>query len=505
MKKFFFMLLCAAMLPTMAWAEGGETADGLSWDLTDGVLTISGTGEMSDYASSTFGGGVLSPWRNSRTTITKIVVEEGITVIGAYAFYGSTACQTVELPSTLTELKGNALLNCSTLVSLTCLAESVPRCNTGASSATFKGVNVGTCKLYVPAASMAAYQADAAWSPFVNVEGVSAGSPKEPTISSLLAESNGYYAFVDDELTYTLTVQGADLTQDVTLSCANPNAQFSTTLLSKEDVMSAEGAAFTVSILATEGNGKITVMAQSGDAKRGLDLNWTAYATQNYSNIAALKAAFATATGEEYLKLTGSAVVTYVTSAAYSDLVYLQDEDAAFCLNTEAVGMYEAGDLLQNIVMYYYGGEAWAATNPMPVSTENAVNPVAVTLAELNANPAAYKDMFVAAQNVEFDLTESQFDLKPMDIKQGAVAGKFRPSADLKDAVKPALANVQGIWVVSMGTYYIQARCAADVEGVPSAIDNAVVNAKAQKLVRDGQMLILKEGRSYNMLGHESK
>ena len=42
------MLMSLAVLPARA-AESGTCGDNLTWTLEDGVLTISGTGEMWDY------------------------------------------------------------------------------------------------------------------------------------------------------------------------------------------------------------------------------------------------------------------------------------------------------------------------------------------------------------------------------------------------------------------------------------------------------------------------
>lgn len=166
MKKILLMLLCAAMLPTMAWAEGGETADGLSWDLTDGVLTISGTGEMMNYSATKVNELAPSPWNASRASITKVVFEEGITKIGDYACYGC-ACTEIEIASTVKDLNGlNIFLNCSTLVSITCKALVPPTCTKSwKDEYCFKNVPSG-CILYVPAASVEAYQEHDAWKAF---------------------------------------------------------------------------------------------------------------------------------------------------------------------------------------------------------------------------------------------------------------------------------------------------------------------------------------------------
>lgn len=166
MKKILLMLLCAAMLPTMAWAEGGQCSETVSWDLTDGVLTISGTGEMPSYSNTNFGELTQVPWFALRTNIHKIIFGEGLTKIGDYACYGC-ACTEIEIASTVKDLSGlNIFLNCSTLVSITCKALVPPTCTKSwKDEYCFKNVPSG-CILYVPAASVEAYQEHDAWKAF---------------------------------------------------------------------------------------------------------------------------------------------------------------------------------------------------------------------------------------------------------------------------------------------------------------------------------------------------
>ena len=61
----------------------GDCGTNLTWSLdSNGTLTISGAGEMDGYCEGTW-----APWYRYRNKIHKIVIEDGITMIGAYAFY----------------------------------------------------------------------------------------------------------------------------------------------------------------------------------------------------------------------------------------------------------------------------------------------------------------------------------------------------------------------------------------------------------------------------------
>ena len=88
MKKRLLSIFLAAcliftLLPVSAFADttaSGTCGDNLTWTLdSEGILTISGTGDMYDYEYK------KAPWFGD-TEITKIVVNSGVTSIGAYAF-----------------------------------------------------------------------------------------------------------------------------------------------------------------------------------------------------------------------------------------------------------------------------------------------------------------------------------------------------------------------------------------------------------------------------------
>ena len=69
------------------------------FDEETGVLTISGTGAMKDYASA-----AKAPWYQHRDKIIKVAIEAGVTSVGEYAFGGYAAVESVELADTVTVL-----------------------------------------------------------------------------------------------------------------------------------------------------------------------------------------------------------------------------------------------------------------------------------------------------------------------------------------------------------------------------------------------------------------
>ena len=87
-------------------------------------LTIEGNGAMDNYNYN-------APWSDYRASITKVVVNSGVTTIGAYAFYGCTALESVSLPNTLTSIGKQAFGICWSLTSLT-IPEGVTSIGVGA-------------------------------------------------------------------------------------------------------------------------------------------------------------------------------------------------------------------------------------------------------------------------------------------------------------------------------------------------------------------------------------
>ena len=87
----------------MASGYCGAEGDNLTWELScDSVLTISGTGAMSNYSED---GG---PWRDYKRNIRYVILDDGITTIGANAFY-MCGVRSIQLPNTLTYIGGWAL------------------------------------------------------------------------------------------------------------------------------------------------------------------------------------------------------------------------------------------------------------------------------------------------------------------------------------------------------------------------------------------------------------
>ena len=98
--------------------QQGECGQNAKWSLTsENTLIISGEGRMKDYEirSSYYDGGrepfmnvinddYLVPWRDYSNDITQIIIEEGITYIGSFAFFNFQSLESVILPHSLSEI-----------------------------------------------------------------------------------------------------------------------------------------------------------------------------------------------------------------------------------------------------------------------------------------------------------------------------------------------------------------------------------------------------------------
>lgn len=129
-KRIFAAIIAFCMLtvilPMTVIAENpyegscGQNGGNLNWSYneTTKTLTISGTGNMSNYYSSGTAGG-RAPWVNSKIKdeIETVVISEGAASIGEYAFFECTGLKNVTIPSTVKTINEGAFYKCSGLTS----------------------------------------------------------------------------------------------------------------------------------------------------------------------------------------------------------------------------------------------------------------------------------------------------------------------------------------------------------------------------------------------------
>ncbi|MBE6801796.1 MAG: hypothetical protein E7530_02800 [Ruminococcaceae bacterium] len=92
-------------------ANSGTCGENLTWTLDDnGTLTISGTGDMTNFSSPS-----TAPWSD----VTSVVMEEGVTTIGDYAFCNNTNLTSVIIPDSVTTIGISSFERCSSLDDVT--------------------------------------------------------------------------------------------------------------------------------------------------------------------------------------------------------------------------------------------------------------------------------------------------------------------------------------------------------------------------------------------------
>ncbi|MDO5422522.1 MAG: leucine-rich repeat protein [Eubacteriales bacterium] len=92
--------------------QSGSCGDNITWTLSDGSLILSGSGAMDSCSSG-------APWYASRSSITSVIISEGITSIGNGAFYDCYNLTSVSIPSTIRTIDRGAFAGCSSLDAIT--------------------------------------------------------------------------------------------------------------------------------------------------------------------------------------------------------------------------------------------------------------------------------------------------------------------------------------------------------------------------------------------------
>lgn len=114
----FLLLVCFVFAPSEARAKevsNGKCGDQLTWVLADdGVLTISGKGEMNDFGR---GPDKQAPW--SGKGVTTVVINNGVTSIGEFAFDQCSGIIGVTIADTVTSIGKQAFTKCTSLANIT--------------------------------------------------------------------------------------------------------------------------------------------------------------------------------------------------------------------------------------------------------------------------------------------------------------------------------------------------------------------------------------------------
>lgn len=108
MAVLLVLMLLAGAFPVALAAESGTCGADLSWSFDEGTLTITGSGDMTDFPEST-----MSPWYHLREEILKISLPDGLTSVGSLAFYECKKLTAVVIPNSVSRIGDYAFANCT--------------------------------------------------------------------------------------------------------------------------------------------------------------------------------------------------------------------------------------------------------------------------------------------------------------------------------------------------------------------------------------------------------
>lgn len=109
------LLLCASLWVPVVSADTPYSgkAGNLTWTVSSGLLTISGNGAIPDYTEQN-----PAPWSIHSDTISRVLLSDGITRIGAMAFYDHALIKMVTLPHAVKTIGSMAFAGCETLATI---------------------------------------------------------------------------------------------------------------------------------------------------------------------------------------------------------------------------------------------------------------------------------------------------------------------------------------------------------------------------------------------------
>jgi len=179
----------------------GNCGQNLTWVLAaDGTLTISGTGTMNTFDDV--------PWAAYTSSIRRVVIENGVTNIGVYAFRNCTALTSVSIPASVKSISGYAFDGCISLKEVT-----IP--NSVSTIASFAFSHCSALRTIVIPASVTTVQpgafehcpglvsidVDAGNAAYIDVDGVLFTKDKTKIVQYPAGKTAGTYAIPDGTVT----------------------------------------------------------------------------------------------------------------------------------------------------------------------------------------------------------------------------------------------------------------------------------------------------------------
>lgn len=341
--------------------------------------------------------------------------------------------------------------------------------------------------------------------------------PAKPVINKpeSIEFGSGYYVLTGESYDVKITVKGTHLEDDVTFVSTCDQVTLSAASATKEQVMSAEGFELTLTLKATGAtcDPKLRITSTNAPAVE-VPIAWTVLPTIDVADLAELRAKAATVDLEALpaFRITNPVVVSYQDGDKY---IYLQDDkggirmtDAYSALSTTTLptGTKIAAGLLGTVSNNY--GYEFIPYRDITIDGTATVNAVTATLADIDADKAAYVDRLVRIEHVTFNNFGEKDVLgaaKDTIMQEGykAALRLFSSVTDIAGQTIPARATVVGI-STSTSKLLIAPRGWSDitVESSTVAIDKATI---ATNCYTQAGMLIVENATTdiavYNLTG----
>lgn len=114
-KRILPALLALSLVVSIVLISVNAFASDIDWSYNESTktLTISGSGDMDDYDDA-----YSMPWLQYISVVENVVIENGVTSVGAYSFAGANHLKSVLISDTVTAVKEYAFSSCTALTAL---------------------------------------------------------------------------------------------------------------------------------------------------------------------------------------------------------------------------------------------------------------------------------------------------------------------------------------------------------------------------------------------------
>lgn len=252
---------------------------------------------------------------------------------------------------------------------------------------------------------------------FGNISITPALNPSSPTIS-IAPESLSFNTTANESATETITITGANLTQNITVALSGDNAAYFSAdaeTLTAADIMAEGGKTLTITYTPTEaGVHTATLTLSSDDLTNPVTATLNGVAIKEVANLAELYDDYANVNEDQTYSLSGNVVVTHKDS--YNSRIWAQDADmtdgaSILIYRAEDYGFadIEAGDVIEGLtgtMSVYNNLLEFLPTETLNVSESGrALHVDTLSFTEIEENLLDHQSALVCVENVSFEET----------------------------------------------------------------------------------------------------